>query len=147
MKKHQSKSRKDQGFTLVEVMVVMAIIALLVTVVAINVWPSLNKANSQKASADIRILEQAVEMYRLDMMDFPPESAGLEALVEVPAGVNNADNYRSGGYIKTLPNDPWGRPYNYRYPGDHGLVDIWSYGSDGEPGGEDQAADITNWKQ
>jgi len=136
---------KEDGFTLVEVMVTLVIIGLLTTFVVINVLPAQDKALVQKAKGDIRILEQALEMYRLDMFDYPEEDAGLDALKDMPSGADGA-RYRKGGYIKLLPNDPWGRPYVYRYPGENGVYDIMSYGSDGEPGGEDQAADIVSWE-
>jgi len=137
--------KKEDGFTLVEVMVTLVIIGLLTTFVVINVLPAQDKALVQKAKGDIRILEQAMEMYRLDMFDYPEQDAGLEALKELPSGADEA-RYRKGGYIKLLPNDPWGRPYIYTYPGENGVFDIVSYGSDGEPGGEDQAADIVSWE-
>ena len=136
---------KEEGFTLVEVMVTLVIIGLLTTFVVINVLPAQDKALVQKAKGDIRILEQAMEMYRLDMFDYPEQDAGLDALKELPSGADQA-RYRKGGYIKLLPDDPWGRPYVYRYPGDNGVYDILSYGSDGEPGGEEQAADIVSWE-
>ncbi len=141
----KKRQRQDEGFTLVEVMVTLVIIGLLTTFVVINVLPAQDKALVQKAKGDIRILEQALEMYRLDMFDYPEQDAGLDALKELPSGVDEA-RYRKGGYIKLLPNDPWGRPYVYRYPGENGVYDIVSYGSDGEPGGEDQAADIVSWE-
>jgi len=137
--------KKEEGFTLVEVMVTLVIIGLLTTFVVINVLPAQDRALVQKAKGDIRILEQAMEMYRLDMFDYPEQAAGLEALIELPSGADEA-RYRKGGYIKLLPTDPWGRPYVYRYPGENGVFDIVSHGSDGEPGGEDQAADIVNWE-
>ena len=141
----QQKQKKEEGFTLVEVMVTLVIIGLLTTFVVINVLPAQDKALVQKAKGDIRILEQAMEMYRLDMFDYPEQEAGLEALKELPGGADQA-RYRKGGYIKLLPNDPWGRPYVYRYPGENGVYDILSFGSDGEPGGEEQAADIVSWE-
>jgi len=142
----QKKRNNEDGFTLVEVMVTLVIIGLLTTFVVINVLPAQDKALVQKAKGDIRILEQALEMYRLDMFDYPEQDAGLEALQTLPNGVDAA-RYRKGGYIKLLPDDPWGRPYAYRYPGENGVYDILSYGSDGQPGGEDQAADIVSWEQ
>jgi len=146
LKKLKSKlDTKEEGFTLVEVMVVLVIIGLLTTFVVINVLPAQDKALISKTKADIRILEQALEMYRLDMFDYPEQEAGLEALTALPSGADAA-RYRKGGYVKLLPDDPWGRPYIYRYPGDNGVYDILSYGSDGEPGGEDQAADIVSWE-
>lgn len=141
------QKKSDDGFTLVEVMVVMVIIGLLATFVVINVLPSQDKAMVQKAKGDIRLLEQAIEMYRLDMLDYPDEDAGLEALRALPPGADNGDRYRTGGYVKFLPDDPWGRPYIYRYPGEYGVVDILSYGSDGQPGGEGLAADVVSWQQ
>lgn len=143
MKKH---TQNEEGFTLVEVMVVMVIIGLLATFVVLNVLPSQDKAMVQKAKADIRLLEQAAEMYRLDMLDYPDQDVGLAALQELPAGTPNAARYRKGGYVKFLPQDPWGRDYIYRYPGEHDEIDILSYGQDGEEGGEDQAADIVSWE-
>ena len=144
-KTEKKRQNKEAGFTLVEVMVTLVIISLLTTFVVINVLPAQDKALVQKAKGDIRILEQALEMYRLDMFDYPEQDAGLEALKAMPSGVDEA-RYRKGGYIKLLPNDPWGRPYIYRYPGENGVYDILSYGSDGEPGGEEQAADIVSWE-
>jgi len=142
----KKRAKKEEGFTLVEVMVTLVIIGLLTTFVVINVLPAQDKALVQKAKGDIRILEQAMEMYRLDMFDYPEQDAGLEALRQLPSGADEA-RYRKGGYIKLLPEDPWGRPYVYNYPGENGVFDIFSYGSDGEPGGEDQAADIVSWEQ
>ena len=140
------KKQNDDGFTLVEVMVVMVIIGLLATFVVINVLPSQDKARVQKARGDIRLLENALELYRLDMLDYPDENDGLMALRELPAGADNPENYREGGYIRFLPNDPWNNPYVYRYPGENGVIDILSYGSDGEPGGEGLASDIVSWE-
>ena len=145
LSKKTALKKRDEGFTLVEVMVVLVIIGLLTTFVVINVLPAQDRALVSKAKADIRIIEQALEMYRLDVFDYPEEEAGLEALLSAPSGVSN-DRYRKGGYVKLLPNDPWGQPYIYRFPGEHGVFDILSYGSDGEPGGIDQAADIVSWE-
>ena len=141
-----TKKRKNEaGFTLVEMLVVMVIIGLLATFVVINVLPAQDKAMVQKTRADIALLESALDQYKLDMFDYPSEDVGLEALTELPNGAPNAERYRKGGYIKQVRNDPWGRPYIYRYPGDQGVYDLISYGADGQPGGEDLAADITNW--
>lgn len=141
------KKKREDGFTLVEVMVVIVIIGLLTTFVVINVAPSQSKAKVQKAKADIRLLEQAAEMYYLDMSDYPDQTVGLQALKSLPGNAPNAERYREGGYVKFLPDDPWGRPYIYVYPGENGVFDIISYGSDGEPGGEKLAADIVSWQQ
>ncbi len=134
---------KKNGFTLVELLVVLFIIGLLATVVAINVLPEQGKAMQQKAQADIAILGSALEQYRLDNFTYPPASDGLQALVKQPLSLPPGNRYRQGGYIKTLPDDPWGRPYEYRMPGRNGSAfDIYSLGADGAPGGEDDNADI-----
>lgn len=135
--KYRTKPRTN-GFTLVELMVVIFIIGLLATVVAINVLPSQDKAMVQKAKADIAILGQAMETYRLDNLAYPDAATGLQALVSPPV----AAGARSEGYIKRLPNDPWNRPYQYANPGRNGGFDIYSLGADGAPGGENDDADI-----
>lgn len=124
----------EHGFTLVELMVVIVIIGLLATVVVINVMPAQDTARAKKAEADIALLEQAAEMYRLNKMNYPSTSDGLQALV-------------SEGFVKRLPEDPWGNPYGYAAPGGEGRAfDIYSYGADGREGGEGDDADIGNWK-
>lgn len=135
-----SQRRGEKGFTLVELMVVIVIIGLLATVVLINVLPSQDKAMQTKARADIATLEQAMEMYRLDNFSYP---ADLNALVQPPAGAD-ATRYRSGGYIKKLPSDPWNRPYQLAVPGKAGPFDIISLGGDGAPGGTGENADISS---
>jgi len=141
------KHRNAQaGFTLVEMMVVIVIIGLLATVVVINVLPSQDRAMLEKANADVRLLDQAVEMYRLDNFNYPRIEDGLQALITAPAGLDRAERYRTGGYIRQLPNDPWGNAYQYIFPGEHGPFDIYSYGADGELGGEGGDADIGNWQ-
>lgn len=140
------RKRGEEGFTLVELMVVIVIIGLLTTIVAINVLPSGDKARVEKAKADIAVLEQGIEMYRLDMLGYPATGDGLQSLVSPPASVAQPDRYRRGGYVKKLPEDPWGQTYQYASPGEHGPFDIYSYGADGREGGEGQDADIGNWK-
>jgi general secretion pathway protein G len=135
----------EDGFTLVELMVVIVILGLLATIVAVNVIPAGDKAAVQKAKTDIATLEQAIEMYRLDNMSYPSTTDGLQALVSPPASLAQPVRYRQGGYVKRLPDDPWGRPYRYASPGSHGAFDIWSLGADGQEGGEDENADIGNW--
>jgi general secretion pathway protein G len=146
MRNGNLKRRRRQGFTLVELLVVIVIIGLLATVVMLNVLPSQDRAMVQKARADIAVLEQAMETYRLDNLAYPPNEAGLQALVTAPAGLARADRYREGGYVRRLPDDPWGNPYQYRTPGEHGAFDIYSFGADGRPGGEKNDADIGNWQ-
>lgn len=125
--------QNEDGFTLVEVMVTLVIIGLLTTFVVLNVLPAQGKAQIQKARGDISALETALEMYSLDNFSYPTQQEGLEALI-------------SGGYIKKMSLDPWGNPYEYRNPGENGQVDIFSFGADGEPGGEEQNTDIGNWQ-
>ena len=133
-----------EGFTLVELMVVIVIIGLLATVVAINVLPSQDRAMTTKARADIATLEQAIETYRLDNLDFP---ADLQSLVAAPAGLPNPERYRPGGYIRRLPDDPWGQPYQYRRQSIHnGQFDVYSLGADRKEGGEGNDADLGNWE-
>ena len=134
---HRRKPRRN-GFTLVELMVVIVIIGLLATVVMINVLPSQDRAMATKARADIATLGQALEMYRLDNSRYPPS---LEALSQPRPG-------GGGSYVRNLPNDPWGRPYQMTTPGQNGApFDIVSLGADGTPGGEGENADIRGFEQ
>lgn len=137
------RDKDERGFTLTELMVVIFIIGLLATVVMINVLPSQDKAMATKARADIATLESALEQYRLDNLTYPATGDGLNALVTAPPSLAQPDRYRRGGYIKRLPDDPWGRPYHYQAPGPDGKAfDIWSTGADGAPGGTGDNADI-----
>ena len=140
------RSDRRAGFTLGELMVVIVIIGLLATVVAINVLPSQDRAMIGKARADVATLEQAVETYRLDNLVFPTTDQGLQALAAPPAGLAQPGRYRQGGYVRRLPEDPWGNPYQYRHPSAHGgQFDVWSWGADGREGGDGNDADIGNW--
>ena len=132
----------ENGFTLVELMVVIVIIGLLATIVAINVIPATDTARVEKAKADVATIEQALEQYRLDNLSYPSQTDGLQALINPPASLAQPQRYRRGGYIKKLPDDPWGRAYHYAVPGRKGAFDISSLGADGQPGGESENADI-----
>lgn len=123
----------ENGFTLVELMVVLVILGLLATVVIINVLPQQDKALVTKAKADVALLDQGLELYKLNNLTYPNASEGLLALV-------------TKGVIKKLPKDPWGRAYLYSAPGQHGAVDVSSLGADGTQGGEGDNADIGNWQ-
>ncbi len=123
----------ESGFTLVELMVVLVILGLLATIVIINVLPAQDKAMVGKARADVALLDQGLEVYKLDNQAFPSGGEGLQALV-------------TRGVIKKLPKDPWGRDYIYAIPGQHGAVDVYSLGADGAQGGEGENADIGNWQ-
>lgn len=141
-----SKAYKLQtGFTLLEIMVVIVILGLLVAIVAPNVLENQDKAMVEKAKADIALLEQALDMYKLDNHHYPSTDQNLDSLVKRPSFGREAKNYRKNGYIKRLPLDPWGNDYQYLSPGEHGAFDLYSLGADGTEGGEELAADITNW--
>ncbi|MDB1122500.1 type II secretion system major pseudopilin GspG [Vibrio algarum] len=139
------KNKKQNGFTLLEIMVVVVILGILASVVVPNLLGNKEKADQQKAVSDISALEQALDMYKLDNSVYPTTDQGLEALVTKPSGSPEPRNYRDGGYIRRLPQDPWGYDYQYLSPGDKGTLDIFSLGSDGQEGGEGSAADIGNW--
>ena len=136
-------NEKERGFTLIELMVVIVIIGLLTTIVVINVMPAQDKAMIQKAKTDVALLEQAVERYRLDNLAYPEE---ITVLIAPPAGLARPERYARGGYVKRLPEDPWGQAYQYASPGRHGPFDVYSMGADGREGGEGEDADIGNWR-
>lgn len=137
--------RRQSGFTLLEIMVVIFIIGLLVAIVAPNVLSNQDDAMQQKTRADIATIEQALDMYRLDNYRYPTTEQGLSALTSPPTMEPLADNYRVDGYVRRLPEDPWGNPYQYRSPGENGSIDIYSLGADAKLGGEGLDADIGNW--
>lgn len=145
MKPTPKRKTSKAGFSLLEMMVVLVIIGLLATIVVINVLPSQDRAMVEKANADIRTLEQAVELYRLQMLTYPTTQDGLDALVTGPSDTSAAARFPANGFIRRLPEDPWGNPYQYLYPGEHGEFDIFTLGADGRAGGDDQNADIGNW--
>jgi general secretion pathway protein G len=139
----ERRPRDERGFTLTELMVVLFIVGLLATVVLINVLPSQDRAMVTKARADIATLEQAMEQYRLDNLTYPNAADGLAALRAAPAGLADPSRYRPGGYVRSLPEDPWGRPYQLAVPGQNGApFSVYSLGADGAPGGENENADI-----
>lgn len=130
------------GFTLLELLVVVAIIGLLAGYVGPKYFGQLGKAEVKAARAQIDAMEKALDQYRLDVGRYPTSEQGLNALVVQPAGVTKW----AGPYLKKgLPVDPWNKPYLYKSPGEHGEVDVFSYGRDGTPGGSGEDADITNW--
>lgn len=137
--------RRQGGFTLMEIMVVIFIIGLLVAIVAPNVLGNQDQAMQQKARADLATLEQALDLYRLDNLRFPTREQGLRALVVRPTSEPQPRAWREDGYIRRLPKDPWGQDYQYRVPGQHGRYDVYSLGADAVEGGEGNDADIGNW--
>lgn len=138
----RGRKRHDQGFTLLELLVVMVIIGLLAGYVAPRYFSQVGKSEVKIAKAQIDAFEKALEAYRLDVGHLPSTSEGLEALMEAPAG----ETKWQGPYLKrAAPLDPWGEPYQYQAPGEHGDYDLLSLGRDRKPGGEGMDADITNW--
>ncbi len=133
---------KQRGFTLLEIIVVVAIIAILAAYIAPKISGRVDDARVTKAKSDIRVLESALELYKLDNFTYPESGEGLQALVSKPS---NAKNWRDGGYIKQLNKDPWGNDYQYRFPGTNSDFDVYSMGSDSADGGSGEAADIGNW--
>ncbi|WP_283956539.1 type II secretion system major pseudopilin GspG [Azotobacter chroococcum] len=142
--KATTRTQRQQGFTLLEIMVVLVILGLLVALVAPNVLQNQDRAMVEKAKADVALLEQALDMYKLDNFQYPTTNQGLEALVTKPEIDPQPKRYNSNGYIKRLPQDPWGNPYQYLQPGTKKAFDVYSLGADGEMGGEGLAADIGN---
>lgn len=136
---------RQSGFTLIEIMVVIVIIGILASLVVPRIMDEPDKAKVVKAKADVRALENALNLYRLDNFHYPSTDQGLDALVEKPGGTPEPRNWKQGGYVARLPKDPWGYPYQYLNPGQHGQIDIYSLGADGQPGGEGFNADIGNW--
>lgn len=135
--------RRQGGFTLIEIMVVVVIIGVLGAMVIPQFMSRPDQAKVTAARTDIQALGTALEMYRLDNFSYPSTQQGLEALVKKPSGTPPAKNWNPRGYLKNLPEDPWGTPYQYVSPGTAGApFDLYSYGADGVVGGEDYAADI-----
>ena len=135
-------TQRQRGFTLLEIMVVIVILGILASLVVPNLIGNKEQADRQKAVSDIVALENALDMYKLDNSRYPTTEQGLEALVSKPQGEPEPRNYKSDGYIKRLPQDPWGNAYQLMSPGEHGKIDVFSPGLDGESGTDD---DIGNW--
>jgi len=135
----------QRGFTLIEIMVVVIIIGLLAAVVVPQFLGRVDDARVSKAKQDIQALETALTMFKLDNFTYPSTEMGLRALVEQPTD-SSIRNWRAGGYLKRVNKDPWGNDYQYAFPGSHGgEFDLYSFGADGAPDGEELNADIGNW--
>lgn len=143
MKIHAKQSHR--GFTLIEVMVVVVILGILAAIVVPRVLDRPDVARITKAKQDIRTLEGALNLYKLDNYVYPTTEQGIEALVAKPTTPPEPRNWKQGGYIDRMPKDPWQRPYQYLSPGTHGAVDIFTLGADGQLGGDGPNADIGNW--
>ena len=133
-----------RGFTLIELLVILVIIGVLAALIVPNVIGRADESRVTAARADVANLMQALKLYRLDNQRYPSQEQGLQALVQRPASGPPAPNWRP--YLDKLPNDPWGRPYQYLNPGAYGEVDVFSLGADGQPGGEGNVADIGSWQ-
>jgi len=138
--------RTQSGFSLFEVMVVVVILGILATIIVPKLTGRTEQARVAKARNDIQVLETALDLYKLDNGIYPSTDQGLQALIEEPATEPLPRDWRPGGYVKRLNNDPWGHPYQYLNPGDHNEIDIFSYGADGQLGGEGANAEIGNWE-
>lgn len=138
----------QQGFTLIELMVVLVILGILAGMIVPRIMDRPEEARRTKASVDIQALEQALQLYKLDNGQYPTTEQGLQALIEAPSAGRLAKKWRTGGYLdkNRVPLDPWDNDYVYISPGLHGDFDLMSYGPDGEPGGEGTDADINNWE-
>ena len=145
-RENQESPRGRDGFSLIEIMVVVIILAILAATIVPQFGGLTQEARVNSAKSHIATLDSAIERFYLSMDRYPTSSEGLKVLVEEPA---DAKGRWRGPFVKEVPDDPWGNPYQYRAPGQHGVktYDLWSFGSDGAEGGEEGAADVTNWKQ
>ncbi len=137
--------RAKSGFTLIEIMVVVAILAILASVIVPKIMSRPDEARAVAARQDIATIVQALKLYRLDNMRYPTSEQGLAALVSRPTIAPVPPSWKVGGYLERLPKDPWGNPYQYLSPGLHGEMDVLSFGADGAAGGEGFDADIGSW--
>ncbi len=146
--KKTARMRDNQGFTLIELMVVLVILGVLAGMIVPRIMDRPEEARRTKAGVDIGALEQALKLYKLDNGKYPTTDQGLQALIEAPSVGRLAKKWRKGGYLdkSSVPQDPWDMDFIYISPGLHGDFDLMSYGPDGEPGGEDMDADINNWE-
>ena len=135
----------DEGFSLLELMVVVVILSVLALVIVPRVIDRPDQARAARAQSDIAAISSAVQLYKLDNFRYPTTEQGLQALVSPPTSEPLAANWATGGYMDRLPKDPWGQVYQYLSPGVHGDFDVFTYGADGAPGGSGADADIGSW--
>ena len=138
--------KRNTGFTLIEVLVVVAILGILAAIVVPRIMDRPDEAKRVAAKADIGAIVQALKLYRLDNGFYPSTDQGLAALAQRPTTQPVPNNWKQGGYLERLPKDPWGGDYQYLNPGTHGEIDVFSLGADHASGGEGNGADIGNWQ-
>ena len=142
-RRQSTTATRASGFTLLELLVVVVIIGLLAGLVAPRYFDQVGRSNTQIARAQIDALEKALDQYRLDMGTYPTSDQGLQALVVKPEG---SERWQGPYLKKAVPPDPWGRPYRYRGPGEHGDYDLFSFGADGQAGGTGENIDVASWE-
>lgn len=152
MKRSKSTKRPggEEGFTLLEILIVITILGILASLVAVKIMDRPGEARTTKAELDIKSLENALKLFRLDNGFYPSTDQGLRALIEKPTIGRIPQHWRKGGYLETqsVPKDPWGNEYLYLCPGVRNRdFDLWSYGADGVAGGEGEDQDVTNWEE
>ena len=140
----RARAKPSRGFTLIELMVVLVIIGVLAALIVPNVLDRADDARSTAARTDVNNLVQALKLYRLDNQRYPTAEQGLQALIARPSNPPVPGNWKP--YLDKLPNDPWGRAYQYLNPGVKGEIDVMSFGADGQPGGEGKNADVGSWQ-
>jgi general secretion pathway protein G len=141
---HRLRARVRRGFTLIELLVVLVILGVLGALIIPNFLDRADDARVTAARTDVGNLMQALKLYRLDNQRYPTAEQGLQALVARPTTTPEPPNWKA--YLDKLPNDPWGRPYQYLNPGVRGEIDVFSFGADGQPSGEGKDADIGSWQ-
>jgi general secretion pathway protein G len=144
LRRRSLRQSVQAGFTLIELMVVLVIIGVLAALIVPNVLDRADDARATAAKTDVNNLMQALKLYKLDNQRYPTSEQGLQALIAKPAAAPVPPNWKP--YLDKLPNDPWGRPYQYLNPGVKGEIDVMSFGADGQPGGESKNADVGSWQ-